>query len=124
MRAREFIGEAGKSTLRKSAVDSIPGARIYPELDNSSPYHSYRYGIALAGAPDIPMDKDGPTGQKLVTISYSKADDEIVDAASKQMGFKNNQLTPKGSTELDSAETASPVANWMNPPKEKKDKKK
>jgi hypothetical protein len=123
MRAREFIEESkGKEKLRKGATASIPGAKIYPELDNSSPYHAYRFGMALAGAPDIDMDKEGPTGQKMITISYSSACDEIVNAAAKHLGFKQNKLTPKGSSETDTVGTVSPVANWMKPTKKEKKK--
>jgi hypothetical protein len=67
MRAHEFILEEKK--LRRSAEAALPDAHFYPALDNSSPYASYRFGIALAGSPDDTMDKDGPTQSKLVTLS-------------------------------------------------------
>jgi len=121
MRAREFIEE---SKLRKSAVSSIPGAQQYPELDNSNPYHSYRFGVAMAGAPDFMADKDGPTGQHLVTIGYTSACDEITNAASKHLGFKSKKLTPKDSTEVDTTGKHSPVSNWLKPTKKEKSKKK
>jgi hypothetical protein len=125
MRANEFIQEGkGREPLRKGSIAGLPGARFYPDLDNSSPYHSYRFGMAMAGAPDIDMQKEGPTGQKMVTISYSDACDEIVDSAAGHLGFKHKKLTPKGSNETDNVGTMSPVANWMKPTKEKKDKKK
>jgi len=123
MRIRDLLDEsAGREPLRKGAIAGLPGARYYPELDNSSPYHSYRFGMALAGAPDIDMEKEGPTGQKMVTISYTDACDEIIDSAATHLGFKHKKLTPKGSNELDTTGTISPVANWMKPTK--KDKKK
>ena len=121
MRASEFIRE---DKLRKGALASIPGAHMYPDLDNSSPYHSYRFGVAMAGAPEQGMDKDGPSGQHMVTIGYSSACDDITKSTAKKLGFKRKELTPKGSKETDTVGTMSPVANWMNPPKEKKAKKK
>lgn len=106
MRAKEFIKE---NKLSKDAIDSIPSARTWPELDNSSPYHGYRFGMALAGAPTEDMDVDGPVMQKLVTVSYTDADEEIVNAASKKMGFRSKNLTTKDSTETD-VNSTSPVA--------------
>lgn len=124
MRASEFINEnKGTEKLRKSAISSIPNAQIYPNLDNSNPYHSYRFGMAMAGAPDIDMQKEGPTGQQLVTVGYSSACDEITNSAAKHLGFAHHGITSKGSKETDNIGTTSPVANWMKPSKEKKKKK-
>ena len=117
MRASEFIKE-GK--LRKGAVASIPNAHIYPDLDNSSPYHAYRFGVAMAGAPDYIMDKDGPSGQHMVTIGYSKACNDITQSTAKKLGFKRKGLTSAGSNETDTVGTVSPVANWQNSPQNKK----
>lgn len=124
MRANEFIGESkGSEKLRKSAISSIPNAQLYPELSNSDPYNSYRFGMALAGAPDMDMNKDGPTAQGLLTIGYSPVCDEITNAAAKHFGIKHHGITTKKSTETDTVGTKSPVSNWMNPDKTKKKKK-
>lgn len=114
MRAREFVLEdvntmRGKETAT-GADHVIPGARIWPELDNSSPYMAYRYGIALAGAPHNGMPKKGPVKQNMVTLGYTEEDDAIAVAAGKIMGVKSRQLTPKGSTEMSDTGTTSPVA--------------
>lgn len=119
MKIRDLLDE-GK--LRKGAINAIPGAHIYPDLDNSNPYHSYRFGVAMAGMPEFPTDRDGPSGQHMVTIGYSKACDEITGAAAKHLGFSRNTLTPKGSKETDTVGKMSPVANWMKPEKKKKKK--
>ena len=121
MRANEFIKE-GK--LAKSSRAAAPKLRRHDSLDNSSPYSPWRFGVALAGMPDYPMDREGPTGQKLVTMSYSKADEEIVAATEKAMGATGVDVTSSGSHETDTVGTVSPVANWMKPTKEKKAKKK
>ena len=97
MKIREIL--ESKEGLDKDAVAAIPNAHYFPDLDNSSPYHSYRLGIAMAGAPDYTTPKDGPSGQKLVTIGYSSACDEIVKSASKMIGAKAKKLTSKGSKE-------------------------
>lgn len=106
MRAKEFINE---NKLSDNAANAIPGAKSWPELDNSSPYHGYRFGVALAGSPTENMDRDGPVMQKMVTVSYTDADEEIVNAAGRKMGFKSKNLTTRDSTETD-VNSASPVA--------------
>lgn len=113
MRAKEFIKEGlGAKNMSQDHVNSIPNAHFFPDLDNSSGYEAYRWGVSLAGAPDYPMPTDGPTGQKLVTIGYTDADDIIIDSASKLFGARKIRLTPKGSTELKDTNTTSPVSNW------------
>jgi hypothetical protein len=109
VRAREFIIEADK--LRRSAEAAIPDAHFYPALDNSSPYSSYRYGIALAGSPDYTMDKNGPTQSKMVTLAYTDADAEIINKTNKTMGVKAKALTRKRSQESSTVDAnSSPVA--------------
>jgi len=114
MRAKEFISEVSKTKtkLRKDSVDALPGAERWDSLDNSSPYHSYRFGVALAGMPDHPMNLEGPVGQKMVTIGYTKADDEIIKATGKHLGFRGIVLTTAGSKELSDTNVQSPVSNW------------
>lgn len=109
MRAKEFITETEK--LRRSAQSAIPDANFYPALDNSSPYASYRYGIALAGSPDETMDRNGPTQSKMVTLAYTEGDAEIINKANKIMGVKGKTLTSKKSQESPTVDSQSgPVA--------------
>jgi hypothetical protein len=113
MRAKEFINEAedmvNHDQLPASAVHAIPGARIWPDLDNSSPYHAFRFGVALAGNPDRKFPKDGVYGQKMVTLGYTPEDNAILDATGRSMGFSSQQMTPPGSSELPDTHTSSPV---------------
>jgi len=107
MKITEIIVE---NDLRQGAKDAIPNMRIHPDLDNSSPYKAYRYGIAMAAAPNFHGDvQSGPIGQKLVTIGYTEADDEIVKAADKIMGSQSRQITPDKSTEMNNVNKQSPV---------------
>jgi len=108
VRIKEFIVEADK--LRRSAEAAIPDAHFYPALDNSSPYASYRYGIALAGSPEYSMDKNGPTQSKMVTSAYTDGDAEIINKANKSMGVKGKALTSKKSQESSTVDTSTPVA--------------
>ena len=124
MRAREFI-EEGKTPLRKSFKKASPNTVAYSHLDNNNhPYLAYRFGIALAVSPSEDMAAKGPIGSEFSIVDYSAADEKIRKGAEKIMGVKSKSLTGKGSEEMDTVGTLSPVANWMNPPKEKKAKKK
>jgi len=125
MRAKEFIiGEARDYTAQKGMKGdwkgSIPNSHIWPELDNSSGYLAYRFGVACAGMPDQKMDVAGPTGLKMVTIGYTPADQEILDAAANLIGTPKVKLTPDGSKELDDTNITSPVNNWLKKTTKKK----
>jgi len=116
MRAKEFIFKEAKdfkpNEFRHDAMAGLPGAHAWPELDNSSGYLAYRFGVALAGQPDQKMDVVGPTGLKMVTIAYTPAEQAILDAAAGLVGTPKVRLTPDSSTELADTNKQSPVANW------------
>ena len=109
MRFKEIIESLGHSKLPKNAIYGIPGARIWPDLDNSSPYNMYRMLVAMAGCPDNDMPKDGPTGPNMVTLSYTQADEEIAIKAGKHMGYTSKELTTKDSTEMPQVNKTSPI---------------
>jgi hypothetical protein len=118
MRAKEFVVEtnkrdyAGASGFHPDSVGSLPNSHIYPELDNSSGYLAYRFGVAVAGMPDQKMNVAGPTGLKMVTIGYTAAEEEILNAAAGLVGTPKVKLTPGGSKELPDTYTRSPIADW------------
>lgn len=126
MRAKEFIikesnnGAAGSKVMNPDHSSSIPNAHFFPDLDNSSGYKQYRFGVAMAGMPDFPMNPEGPSGQKTVAIGYTSADDIIIDSTSQMMGARKVRLTPVGSSELNDTGTKSPVADWQKSPQNKK----
>jgi len=113
----------GRTNLSPSAIDAVPGAQRWDALDNSSPYHAYRFGVALAGMPDYPMNLEGPSGQKMVTLSYSEVDDDIIRATGRHLGFQGIVMTPRNSQELSDTDTVSPVSNWNKKSTKKKAKK-
>jgi len=107
MKIHDIITEAG---LRHGAKSATPDLKTWPELDNNnSPYAAYRFGVALAGAPDIKTDKRGPIGGRFTTVGYTKADDEILQAAAKMMGVKAVAENDPGSEEMDMINKTSPV---------------
>ena len=118
MRAKEFIVReardfAGGKKMSHDQLSALPGVHAWPELDNSSGYLAYRFGVALAGLPDYKMDVAGPTGLKMVTIGYTEAEKSILDAAHDLVGTPKVQITPDRSTEASDVYKTSPVANWM-----------
>lgn len=97
---------------RKSAQAAIPGMEYYDYLDNNAhPYMAYRFGLALAPSPNTEtMYPRGPTGSDLAIIDYTDADAEIRKGAEKLMGIKPTNSTSKGSEEVPTTYTKSPVA--------------
>lgn len=111
MRAKEFINEETTKPLRKSAKASISGLRKNPSLDNNNnPYLAYRMGIAMAGSPSETMYQKGPLGSSFITTDYTEAETEIRKGAEKIMGVKSQEVTGKGSAEMDIVNNQSIVA--------------
>ena len=108
MRAKEFISE-GESDFEASAKSAMPNASVWPDLDNSSPYHAFRFGVALAGSPEKTMPVNGPTGQHMVTVAYTKEEQNILNATGKRMGFKHNAIARPPSEETSDVLKASPI---------------
>jgi len=128
MKISEIIFESHSSSHVGDDTDSngipdshetaTPGMRTHTKLDNSSPYHPWRFAAYfLGGAGDKSGEyehepkKDGPNGQSLVAAAYSEGERAILDQASKAFGHEANyiQLTSDGSHESDFVHNVSPV---------------
>jgi len=114
MRIKEIITE--ESRMPDSHVNATPGMKNHPNLDNSSPYAPWRFAAHFlpgAGAPDgkyeFEPEKEGPSGQALVTVAYSQGEHDILDQAEKAFGVKSHRLTPNGSSENPEIHKTSPV---------------
>jgi len=112
MKISEIVLEVnGKRKLRKATTNSVPNIQSYPYLDNTTnPYLAYRFGVALATSPNNVDYLEGPIGTEFTTIGYSDADQEIIDHTRKEFGISVHKHSTKGSVELDTATTSSPVA--------------
>lgn len=109
MRWREIIGE-DRTPLRKALVHATPNLVTYNVLDNNNhPYLAYRFGVALAPAPDNRGHAEGPIGSDFTMVDYTEADREIRQAAERKMGIRPTTNTGSGSQELPSINTQSPV---------------
>lgn len=106
MKIADIISE---SKFKKSAEHAIPDMQVFDDLDNQNPYHMYRFGLALAGAPDHVDSDYGPTGSNLVTVAYSDADTDKINAAKRIMGRKSTGITKVDSQEMPGVNKQSPV---------------
>lgn len=122
----ETVSESkNHSTFRDEQLGPMPGMRRYDGLDNSNPYNMWRFIVAAATAGaheddgiSVPkMDPAGPIGQKMSTLAYSKADQEILDATSKMMGEPGKSISSVESTEPEGTNKTSPVRGFKGYPR-------
>ena len=124
MKIFEIITESSKTDTDKnndgipdSHQTATPGLRSHPKLDNSSPYHPWRFAAHFVGGADGVNEyehepsRDGPNGQALITVSYTDEERKMLDQAQKKFGWEANHvdLSPEGSTEIKEINRASPV---------------
>ena len=127
MRAREFVIEAkfgsaadvpaNAKKLPKSQQSALKGAISMPDISQTkqggSPYTQWRFGIAMAGAPDYPTPPAGAFAGDPLLATYSDADLKIINAAAKSVGAGEvKKLTDNRSTEADYVNKTSPVRGF------------
>ena len=109
MKITEIIVESsGQLKLRKDAESAIPGLQGWPDLDNGNvPYLQYRFGMALAGSPDVDTKELGPFAGLFHSIAYTEADQAILDGAAKILNFEPIQKSSRPSMETDDVQKKS-----------------
>ena len=126
MKAREFIFE--KTDAREIQNDSnrmdadnrmkpehsapIKNAVRFPDqnMSSGSLYLNYRFGVALAGAPDYPMPPDNAIAGDPLLASYTDEELNMINAAAKMVGSKGmKRLSSNRSTEIPNTNVTSPV---------------
>jgi hypothetical protein len=127
MRAREFVAEAkfgsaadvpaDAKKLPKSQQSALKGAISMPDISQTkqggSPYTQWRFGIAMAGAPDYPTPPAGAFAGDPLLATYSDVDLNIINAAAKSVGAGEvKKLTDNRSTEADWVNKTSPVTGF------------
>ena len=132
MRAREFVAEAkfGAATdvpasgkkLPNHHASAIKGAISMPDISmtkqGGSPYTQWRFGIAMAGAPDYPTEPAGAFAGDPLLATYTDVDLEKVNAAAKAVGAgRVTKLTDNRSTEADWVQKTSPVKAFKGYPR-------
>jgi hypothetical protein len=127
MRAREFVAEAkfgsaqdvpaSAAKLPASQQSALKGAISMPDISHNkqggSPMTQWRFGIALAGAPDYPTPPAGAFAGDPIVTTYSDVELEMVNAAARNVGAgRVNKLTDNRSTEHDEVNKTSPVKGF------------
>lgn len=115
MRARDFIIETGTKPIDTRHKVAIPNATTYPAMNPStgSAYLNYRFGLALAGAPDYPtkMEADNWIGGDPLLAPYTQEENAMLDAAAAQVGGGKRQTwSNKRSLEVADVNKTSTVA--------------
>ena len=124
MRAREFVTEtrygsaadvpANAAKLPASQVAALKGLITMPDISQTkqggSPYTQWRFGIAMAGAPDYPTEPAGAFAGDPLLATYSDADLDKINAAARAVGAgRVTKMTDNRSTEADWVNKQSPV---------------
>ena len=118
MRANEFIIEAdvgaNANDLPGDQVAAIKGAISMPDVSinksNGNPYTNYRFGIAVAGAPDFPTKAAGAFAGDPLLATYTDEELEMINAAADMVGAgRVKKLSSNRSTELSNTQKVSPV---------------
>ena len=116
MRASEFIVEGGMKKMNKMHKAAMKSATTFPAMNMNagSMYTNYRFGIALAGAPDYPTKADNYIAGDPLLSPYTEEEMEMINQAAAQVGAGEKQVwSSKRSEELPGVYAVSPVANWM-----------
>ena len=124
MRASEFIVEAkygaaedvpaNAKKLPKSHRSAIKGAISMPDISQTkqggSPYAQWRFGIAMAGAPDYPTEPAGAFAGDPLLSTYTDVEMDIINSAAKMIGAGEvKQLTNNRSHEAEYVNTQSTI---------------
>lgn len=124
MRITEIIIENSDSPgalvrdVPKDQMAAIKGARTSSDLSSNksdgNAYQAYRHGLALACAgagntPDAPMPAEGSFSGDPLYVSYSSADDEMLDRAGKIVNSNHKRLSKLKSEEQSDVIKHSPV---------------
>lgn len=118
MKINEIINEDSKP-MPKVHQAALQNTVTFPALNMStgSAYLQYRFGIALAGAPDRDMPTDNYIGGDPMLTTYTEEEMEIIQSAAKQMGVDyDKNWSGKKSSEISTVNKTSPV----NKPKKNK----
>jgi len=127
MRAKEFIVEtrygaaedvpANANKLPKHQVHAIKGAISMPDISQvkqgGSPYAQWRFGIAMAGAPDYETEPAGAFAGDPLLATYTDEELKIINAAAKMIGAGEvKKLTDNRSQEHPKVNKVSPVRSF------------
>lgn len=113
MRASEFLNEDGMKPISPKHKAAIKNVRTSPDqnMNSGSAYKHYRFGLALAGAPDETVDADNYIGGDPFFAAYTQEEVDMINHAARQVGDKSMEVWSDGkSSEVDAVNKTSPVA--------------
>ena len=96
---------------------ALKGAVSMPDISQvkqgGSPYAQWRFGIAMAGAPDYPTEPAGAFAGDPLLATYTDEEMKIINSAAKMIGAGEvKQLTNNRSHEAEYVNTQSPVTSF------------
>lgn len=105
---------ANPKRIPKDRINAFKGAISMPGISqnksNGSSYLQYRFGLALAGAPEFPTQAAGAFAGDPLLATYTDEELEMVNAAAKMVGAGPiKKLGSNRSTELDNTNTQSAI---------------
>lgn len=98
-----------QETVRAGVKDLL----TFPDqnMAHGSAYVNYRFGIALAGAPDFPADAEPYIGGDPVVVPYTQADMDMVNKAAEFVGDHSKKVNSSHkSSEISGTNKVSPVS--------------
>ena len=113
MRAHEFITESGMQPMPADQKAAMQNVSTFPSLNLStgSAYMNYRFGLAMAGAPDYPTKADNFIAGDPLLSTYTEAEMEIINMAAQQVGAgKPQKWSNSRSQEMNNVHKTSPIA--------------
>jgi hypothetical protein len=113
MKISEIITEGGNKPLSKVAKSSIKGAVTTPDANNNAgdSYKNYRFGLALAGAPDYPTKATNDIGGDPLLTTYTDEEWQMIQYAGKQSGVGPlKRISSNRSEELSDTYKTSPIS--------------
>jgi hypothetical protein len=112
MKIKDIITESGMEPMAPEAKAAVKSATTFPDqnMSTGSAYKNWRFGIALAGAPDFPTKADNWIGGDPLLAPYTKEEMDIINFASEQVGDGSKQTwSGDRSKEMDNVLKVSPV---------------
>ena len=112
MRASEFITETQDGEFDPVYQAAIKNAVTFPDqnVSTGSAYLNYRFGIAMAGAPDYPTKAASSISGDPLLSTYTDEELQIINAAAAMVGSKGmKRLSNNRSTEIANTNVKSPI---------------
>ena len=109
----EILHESGMHPIDTDKKGAMQNATTFPDqnMSTGSAYKNWRFGIALAGAPEYPTKADNWIGGDPLLAPYTEAEMEIINYASQQVGDGSKQTWSNDrSKEMDNVQKVSPTA--------------